>query len=247
MATVRRMPARMVPIAAPASPASPSRPATVGGPRLTARPDVEKMSGEQLIAQAAGYEASSSSNSYALGLCLRELSQEKRYRTELGFETFKALLAARKVTSRMTAFKLIQVVSTFSEEEVTKLGGSAKGYALIRLAKRQKGNTDARQFLSPKARIAGLTVSAASVRDINRLSSATGTTEHSKTAQRTSTSLGAALGRLGVAHRMRLHWHPDECVSVHLDPASARQLLGVLKSYRRLEKQGKRSGKDVFT
>lgn len=43
------------------------------------------------------------------------------------------------------------------EAEVTRLGGMAKGYALIRYAKRQ-GIADARRFASPTARLLGSTV-----------------------------------------------------------------------------------------
>jgi hypothetical protein len=147
------------------------------------------MSDEQLIGQIARYEASSANNAYALGLCLRELSQPKRYRDEL---------------------------ATFSEDELKKLGGPAKSHALIRLAKRQGANPDPR-FLSPNARVAGVAVSKASVRDINRASSgqesSNATTGHSKAAKKISGQLGAELGRLGIAHRMRLHWHPDSSSS----------------------------------
>ncbi len=232
MAAIRRLSGSLRVV--PKAPAG--RATAVGGPRLAGRADLGKTSAEQLIQQIAGYEASSASNAYALGLCLRELSKPERYRDELGFETFEALLVARKLPSRVTAFKLIQVVTAFSEEELAKLGGPAKGYALIRLAKRQGANTDPRRFLAPKARVAGVVVSAASVREIDRISSATKgmtvTTEHSGSAERVTSQLGAELGRLGIAHRMRLHWHPDDCVSVHLDPGAARQLLEALKSYR---------------
>ncbi len=164
------------------------------------------MTAEQVIGEIARYEASSTSNAYALGLCLRELSQPKRYRDELGFENFEALLMARELPSRVTAFKLISVVSTFSEEEVKKLGGPAKGYALIRFAKRQGASTDPRKFLSPNARVGGRSVRLVSVREINRASSAgespTASPGHSKAAKNISSELGAALSRAGIAHRM---------------------------------------------
>jgi hypothetical protein len=121
-----------------------AEPGRHAGPRWTAREPAHRMSEEQLIGQIARYEASSANNAYALGLCLRELSQPKRYRDEL---------------------------ATFPEDELKKLGGPAKSYALIRLAKRQGANPDP-PFLSPNARVAGVAVSKASVRDINRASSA---------------------------------------------------------------------------
>ncbi len=182
MAVIRQMPARLVAVA----PAKPARAAAVGGPRLAPRPDPKAMSAEQLVTQIASYEAASASNSYALGLCLQELSQASRYRDELGFDTFEALLVARKLPSRMTAFKLIRVVSTYSEQEVTKLGGPAKSYAFIRLAKRQGRNADPRRFLAPNAKIAGLAVSALSLRDIERIPDATkiSTPERDKAAKK---------------------------------------------------------------
>jgi hypothetical protein len=82
---------------------------------------------------------------------LRELSQPKRFREELEFSSFEALLVARELPSRVTAFKLITVVSAFSEAEVRQLGGTEKSYALIRVcqagqrvAERRRGASHAR-------------------------------------------------------------------------------------------------------
>ena len=211
---------------------------------MSLRPNLQAMSAEQLVGQVASYEATSARNAYALGLCLKELSQEKRFRDELGFDSFAALLAARKLPSRVTAFKLIQVVSAFSEEEVTKIGGTEKSYSLVSLAKRQGANTDPHRYLAANARVAGRAVSALSARDIDRVARGTTTAsiavEQSKAAKKISSDLGGELGRLGIKHRMRLHRHPDACVSVHLDPGSAKQLLDLLKRYRKLEGPAKR-------
>jgi hypothetical protein len=81
-----------------------------------------KMTAEEIIAEIARHAGSASATSYALGLCLRELSQPRRYRDELRYERFEDLLAARGLPARMTAHKLITVVSTFAEPEVLQLG-----------------------------------------------------------------------------------------------------------------------------
>ncbi len=198
-----------------------------------------RMSAEQVIAQISRYEASSSSNTYALGVCLRELSQAKRYREELGFETFEELLVERKLPSRMTAFKLIAVVSTYSEKEVAMLGGTEKSYALVRFAKRQGSNSDPRKFLAPNARLLGRFVSILSANDINaatRDSTGPNAAQHAA-AKKASSRLGRALARAEVPHHMRVHNHRGVCVSTHMDAAAANQLCDLLARLRKLEKQ----------
>lgn len=203
------------------------------------------MSTRDLIDSIQHFEASSATNSYSLGMCLRELSRPERYRDELGFATFEELLVKRELPSRMTAFKLVSVVSTFSEVEVTEVGGLEKSYALIRYAKRQ-GIADAKRFASPTARLLGSTVGKLSVRDINGALRTTGADENAalamsaatkKAAKKASSQLGRALKRAGLKHRMRIHPHGDTCVSAHFDASNATALADLLTKLKKLEKQ----------
>jgi hypothetical protein len=208
------------------------------------------MSARDLITSIEQFEANSAMNSYQLGMCLRELGRPERYRDELGFATFDELLVKRELPSRVTAFKLVSVVSTFSEAEVSQLGGMAKGYALIRYAKRQ-GLPDARRFASPAARLLGSTVANLSVRDINGAlrstdgddSAALGmSAATTKAAKKASSKLGRALKRAGLKHRMRVHAHGDTCVSVHFDAPNATTLASLLTRLKKLEKQAPKPG-----
>jgi hypothetical protein len=222
------------------------RPSAVGGPLVVdgrTAAAVARMSAEEVIAVIERHEASTQSNAYSLGVCLRELSQPKRYKDELRFQTFEELLTKRELPSRVTAFKLISVVSTFTETEVTQLGGPEKTYALIRYAKVTR--SDPRRFATPHARILGTTASRVSVRDINEAirSNNTGETAPSlsaatkKAAKKASSQLSRALKRSNVKHRMRIHAHGDTCITVHFDVANANVLTGLLKRLKTLEKQ----------
>jgi hypothetical protein len=198
------------------------------------------MTAEQVLAQAQRCEAADESNAYQLGLCLRELSVPKRYRDELGFESFEALLAARQLRTRVTAHKLIKVVSTFSEAEVAQLGGTEKSFRLIRWALQDKPNGDPRRVLAASARVGGRAVSAVTTRDINRLlaGAARGPTAAEKAAaKKASSRLGDRLRSAGLSPRMRAHNHGGACVSIHLDPAAANQLASLLSRLKKLEKQ----------
>jgi hypothetical protein len=219
---------------------SPGRASAVGGPLVPPQSTLGRMSAEQLIAQIERYEASSGSNAYALGQCLSELSHPKRYRDELGFGTFEELLVARSLPTRVTAFKLITVVSTFSEPEVKQLGGTEKSYALIRYAKQEKPNGDPRRLLASSARVLGRVVGAVSARELNRELMGGGkspTPAQTAAAKKAASRLGSALRRSGVSHRMRVHTHGGRCVSAHLDPEMAVQLADLLARLRKLEKQ----------
>jgi hypothetical protein len=232
-----------LPITAPVTPAAPAhaaptRASPVAGPLVAAPAALGRLSAEQLIAQVGRYEASSTSNAYALGQILRELSLPKRFRDELGFESFEELLEARSLPSRVTAFKLITVVSTFSDAETQQLGGTEKSYALIRFAK-QSGNSDPRRMLAPNARVLGRAVAAISTREINRglRGEPDASSPEAVAARKASARLGSALRRAGVEHRMRVHSHGQRCVSAHFDAASARQLADALARLRKLEKK----------
>jgi hypothetical protein len=203
------------------------------------------MSARDLITSIEQFEASCATNSYQLGMCLRELAKPERYRDEMGCETFEELLERRELPGRFQAFKLVSVVSTFSEAEVTQVGGMEKGYALIRYAKRQ-GIADARRFASPTARLLGSTVGKLSVRDINGALRTIGADENAalamsvatkKAAKKASSRLGRALKRAGLKHRMRIHAHGDTCVSVHFDAPNATALADLLTKLKKLEKE----------
>jgi hypothetical protein len=219
------------------TPASPGRASAVGGPLVPPPSTLGRMTAEQVIAQIARYETSSASNAYALGQCLSELSRPKRYRDELGFDSFEALLVGRNLPTRVTAFKLITVVSTFSEPEVKQLGGTEKSYALIRYAKQEKPNGDPRRLLAPSARVLGRVVGSVSARELNRelIGGVSPTPAQTAAAKKAASRLGSALRRAGVSHRMRVHTHGGRCVSAHLDPEMAGQLAGLLARLRKLE------------
>jgi hypothetical protein len=225
-------------------------PIVAAGATARAATPIARMSGEELIAQIERYEEASASNTYALGACLRELSQPKRYKDELGFQTFEELLVARELPSRVTAFKLINVVSTYSDAEVKQLGGTEKSYAIIRYAKYQQGaNSDPRKYLLPNARLLGTAIAKLSTREINGAARASKGNEDSdalaessaakKTALKASSKLGHALKQAGLKHRMRVHAHGEECVSAHFDAPTATTLADLLAKLRKLEKQPK--------
>jgi hypothetical protein len=210
-----------------------------------------RLTAEQLIAQITRTEAASASNAYLLGSYLQELSQPKRYKDELGFGTFEELLEKRELPSRVTAFKLIKVVGTFSDAEVQQLGGMEKSYTLIRYAKRQGAGADPRKFLAPNARVGGNSVSKISIRALNGImramtpgnandtdAAAANDAAH-KAATKASNALGRALKRAGLKHRMRVHAHGTECVSAHFDSATATQLAALLRKLKKLEKPTK--------
>lgn len=213
---------------------------------------LSRLTAEQLIQQIVRTEAASASNSYSLGAYLQELSLPKRYKEELGCATFEELLVKRALPSRVTAFKLIKVVSTFSDAEAQQLGGMEKSYALIRYAKRQGAGVDPRKFLVPGARLGGSSVSKMSVRALNGLmrtmtpgngddsDAAAASDAAHKAATKASNALGRALKRAGLNHRMRVHAHGTECVSAHFDAATATQLAALLRKLKKLEQQTKR-------
>jgi hypothetical protein len=217
---VRRPNVAVTPVAAP------GRASAVGGLLVPSQSTRGRMTAEQVIAQIERYEASSASNAYALGQCSSELSRPKRYRDELGFDTFEALLVGRSLPTRVTAFKLITVISTFSKPEVKQLGGTEKSYALIRYAKQEKPNGDPRRLLASGARVLGRAVGSVSARELNRalMGGKSPTPAQTAAAKKAASRLGSALRRAGVSHRMRVHTHGGRCVSAHFDPEMAVQL-----------------------
>ena len=149
-----------------------------------------------------------------------------------------AELVARDLPSRVTAFKLITVVSAFSEREVQQLGGTEKCYAVARYAKKEKPDGDPRRYLASSMRIAGRTVAELSAREINQEVSSKKklSPTASAAAKKASARLGRALTRAAVPHHMRVHPHKGACVSVHLGVDSAEMLVGLLGRLKKLEK-----------
>lgn len=85
-----------------------------------------------LLALVAERKETISSAFYEMGLALRELLDEKLY-ASLGYASFGAMLADRKVMSRSFAFRLIGVTRAFSAAEAKKLTAK-KAMSLVRLA-----------------------------------------------------------------------------------------------------------------
>jgi hypothetical protein len=197
------------------------------------------MSAEQLINEANRHTASSAGSSYAMALCLRELSQPRRYRDELGFANFAELLVARSLPTRVTAHKLITVASIFSEPEVRQLGGMDKSFALVRFIRGQSPNADPRRLLTPGTRVLGRALGAVSARELGRVlrGDQTPTKAETTAAKNAASRLASALRRAGVAHRSRVHAHRGTCISFHFDPEAASQLATLLKRLRKLEEQ----------
>lgn len=85
-----------------------------------------------LLALVAKRKETISSAFYEMGLALRELLDEKLY-ASLGYSSFGAMLADRKVMSRSFAFRLIGVTRAFTAAEAKELSAK-KAMSLVRLA-----------------------------------------------------------------------------------------------------------------
>ena len=232
-------PRNRTPARRPAPPApTPPRAQPVARPAIPPATRLAAMTGDQVIEQIRRHTAASLGETYGLGLCLQELSRPNRYADELGFGTFEELLAARQLPSRMTAHKLITVVSTFSEREVRQLGTVEKCFEIVRFFKKQDPNADPRKALAPNARVLGRAVADVSAADLNRaLREDAASEEENEAALRASARLGEALRRAEIECRMRTHAHGSLCVSVHLSPEDAIELAKLLARLRKLEKQ----------
>src|SRR5262245_37642746 len=77
------------------------------GPGASADPDalLAQLRGEDVVREIRRREGVATENAYAMGRCLRELARPARYRDEMGFARFEALLANRGLPTRMTAHK----------------------------------------------------------------------------------------------------------------------------------------------
>src|SRR5262245_35012477 len=85
----------------------PQRPSVIGRPPLPAE------SAEALVRRVVGLRFDVAERFYDMGRALAELSRPERYKGELGFATFEALLEARGLPNRLWASKLIAVASTY--------------------------------------------------------------------------------------------------------------------------------------
>jgi hypothetical protein len=171
-------------------------------------------------------------NAYALAVCLRELSLPKRYREELGFASFEALLASQPfLPSRMTAHKWFTVIGTFSLEEVRQLGGFEKSYLLVRVSRRSDPTADPRGFLG-RGKVGGVKVGAGSTRDIvamMRRLSARPRRPDTGAARRAARQMRTRFRRIAVEAAVRVHVHGGgACVAAHFAEPSASVLVGYL-------------------
>ena len=124
------------------------------------------MSAEELVRLVAAKHARVAEEFFSMGRLLQELSRPERYKVELGYATFEEMVEARHVTNRMTASKLIAVVSTFPQRIATSLG-MEKSYALMRYAAVTGAARGAVELAASNALIAGQRVSDISVHGIN--------------------------------------------------------------------------------
>lgn len=109
---------------------------------LAAEQWVTTLSAAQILTELQLERGRAAKAFYGMGLLLRELAKPERYRVELGFESFNALLEQRYMTNRMTALRYIAVVTIFTEIMATELG-IEKSYALIKYASSQGKAEDA--------------------------------------------------------------------------------------------------------
>lgn len=212
------------------TPATPTRAQSVGGPLLAPSVVLANMSAEEIITEAGKYTQATTSARYALGTCLLELARPERYQDELGFDTFEELLRARALPKRVTAHKLIRVLTTYSEREVKQLGGFEKSYALVRFTKRKDAKAEPRQLLLPTARVFGKLLRELSVREVNDAANGYYGPAKAKLtkAKEVGSRLESALRRAGLEPDTRVHEHAGACVSMHLTEAHAAALSEML-------------------
>jgi hypothetical protein len=65
--------------------------------RPAAAPQLARLSARQVVEEIGRRIEVGAGNAYAMAVCLRELSRPERYRGELGFSSFEALLAAHDI------------------------------------------------------------------------------------------------------------------------------------------------------
>ena len=254
-------PARTGPVAAERPvgqrpPVLPVAPGTPGAPALPAVPvggepvgPITEWSAVQVVAGMMDLADQAAGVQYRMGLGFRELARPARYRDELGFASFDALLQAYDLKSRQTAYKLILMVSSFSFAEVKAFGGSEKIFHATRLAKIEDPNGDVRRILAPRARVLGLEVAALSshaLRDAVKAlgvrpklargpagiavtpANDTGELVDPRATHKAADRLRRALAIASILARVRVHHEDGEaCVMVHLG-AEATVLLSQL-------------------
>jgi hypothetical protein len=212
----------------------------VAGARKTTRADAEavlaKLPGKDVIGEIGRRQGVAVENAYAMALCLRELARPRRYREELGYASFEAMLAAHEeLPSRMSAFKAITVVEVFEQDEVRRLGGMEKAYQLIRAYKRLHPKTDPRSVLEPGAKVLGQEVATLSARKLREALKEAGRPKAAETAAAKSAGrrLRGRFARHGVGGKVRIHVHDGvPCVSTHHATESAVALVELLLRLR---------------
>ena len=242
--TVAKMPAG--PMATPVGPM-----ATPVGPMATPVGPMAQWSARDVLAGLRERMNAVAGATYGMGVALQELAKPERYRDELGFRSLEELLTAHGLPSRVTAYKLITVVTTFSLREVNDLGGMEKSFLLVRGVRREDPRGDVRKVLAPGARIAGVDVRAASVRTLRAALRALGRTPLAVgrgpvqagdddagampladpgAAGRAGERLRSACRRATLPARIRVH-HEDgvACVSAHFVVASAVRLAQIIR------------------
>ncbi|MCC6526087.1 MAG: hypothetical protein IT373_25795 [Polyangiaceae bacterium] len=177
---------------------------------------------------------------YVLGVAFRQLSRPERYRDELGYRSFEALLEAERLGSRMTAHKYSEVVSSFSLEQVKELGGMEKCYHIVRGLKAENPEADPRIALEPGSRVAGLDVRRSSARQIRdavrglrqRLSpSGRPIRPDTRPMRRAAERLRSAMKRAAIPARVRVHREDGKpCVAAHFDAGPALRVAELVRA-----------------
>ena len=189
---------------------------------------------------------------YGMGVAFAELSRPERYQA-LGHRSFAELLEALGLSTRMTAYKLVTVVTHFTFAEVSELGGMEKCYHLVRAVKLETPDADPRRVLAPGAHVAGLDVRAASgralreaLRGLRQRPTAEGGSDGATTSprdaareaerraaavRRSAERLRTALRRADIEGRVRVHHEGGvPCVASHFDAEPAGRLAALVRA-----------------
>jgi hypothetical protein len=197
------------------------------------------MTAEEVVAELRRREGLDLGNTYAMAVCLHELSKVERYRNELKYESFESLLEDLGLGSRVTAFKHIVVEQTFSQADVEYVGGMEKSYLLIRWSRRSKPKANPRDLLAPGLVVLGKRVPELSVRDLrNALRELEGEPAmagaSAEATKKSARQLRGWLERAKIRVAVRAHMHEGKAyVSARFSAASATQLSEIVKAARK--------------
>ncbi len=101
---------------------------------------------------------------YDIGEALRELLANKLY-ASIGFDSFEAMLDARKLMSATQAFKLVRLVESIPRDEALRLG-QEKAYALVTYTAATPEDDVPASLVRANAKIAGKPISQVSKREL---------------------------------------------------------------------------------